>query len=56
MDRGVAAGGCGHGSDRRTLIDAGVDADGISVLRSPADAAAPEESPCRLLPKALQGG
>jgi nickel-dependent lactate racemase len=37
-----------------TLIDAGVEADGISVLQSPAGAETAEENPCRLLSKTVQ--
>ena len=35
------------------LIEAGVDADGISVLQPPAGAGPAEENPCRLLPAAI---
>lgn len=36
------------------LVDAGVDPDGISVLRTPADLDEHVEDPCRLLPAALR--
>lgn len=38
----------------RSLVDAGVDPDGISVLRSPADVAAGAEDPCGLLPESVR--
>ena len=54
MDRGVPQAASVVAAIIEALSDAGVDADGISVLRSQADAETAEENPCRLLPEAIR--
>jgi nickel-dependent lactate racemase len=53
VDRGVPQTAALVAAIVRGLIDAGVDADGISVLRTPADDETTDENPCRLLPEAI---
>ena len=54
MDRGVPQAASVVAAIVGTLIDAGVEADGISVLQPQAGAEMGEEDPCRLLPEAIR--
>ena len=54
MDRGVPQAASVVAAIVGTLIDAGVEADGISVLQPQAGAETGEENPCRLLPEAIR--
>ena len=54
MDRGVPQAASVVAAIVGTLIDAGVEADGISVLQPQAGAEMGEENPCRLLPEAIR--